>query len=474
MMNFYEFYALLEGQAEDFVNQNPELQPAYDQGVKNINYLRWLLKAQEQEPLEDIIPLVFAFEKNKVRLPIKDIFKYNSPGSLRQDIEDLGQSKSKAKEEVARQLKDNETTRLGEFGDWMVVMPHTRESSCQWGKGTTWCTAATKSGNLFLNYVGRKKQNIVLYYLINTKEDSVQNPNAKISIGFINGEPNYGGNGGVTVNAKNTGLDANEIKEILGNQYNEIMSALKEHSKSIEGKHPAKEQMEKIAKGKDPRILDNYLKGMKPEEEKDFLNQLFTYDLSYETIGHIAKNYELDIHSIFYGMWKNDSVMDRNEVAKTIVRSKEGLTTRDIQSLFEYTTGDKDELIALIIEHKKELSNDDINILIRNTYNLQEITKLIVQKQNLNDPEGFDPSWISALINQATGGGSKINSFFAPTFDEIVKIIIQNKKELTGMDVMYLLHKGEEIGKDKDVARFIIQNNRITDDNESLLRKYLS
>lgn len=460
--NFYEFYLILEGQAEDFVNQNPELQPAYDQGVKNINYLRWLLKAQEQEPLEDIIPLVFAFEKNKVRLPIKDIFQYNSPGSLRQDIENLGQSKSKAKEEVARQLKDNETTRLGEFGDWMVVMPHTRESSCQWGKGTTWCTAATKSGNLFLNYVGRKKENIVLYYLINTKEDPVQNPNAKISIGFINGEPKYGGNGGLTVNAKNTGLDANEIKGILGNQYDLIMSRLKEHSKSIEGKHPAKEQMEKIAQSKDPTILDDYLKGMKPEEEKEFIDALFRYELSIEVIGHIAKNYELDIHSIFYGMWKNDSVMDRNEVAKTIVRSKEGLTTRDIQSLFEYTTGDKDELITLIIEHKKELSNDDVGILIKNSTNEQEIAKLIVQKQNSKDPDGFDSRWILRLIDQAKY-----------EFEIIAKIIIQNKKELTGMDVMYLLHRGEQIGKDKDIARFIIQNNKMTDDNESYLKKYL-
>ena len=162
MMNFYEFYTLLEGQAEDFVLQNPELQIAYDQGVKNINYLKWLLKAKEQEPLKDIIPLIFAFEKNKIRLPIKDIFQYKNPSLLRQEIEKLGKSKG----EVSRQLKDSETTKLGEFGDWIIVMPHTRESSCQWGKGTTWCTAATQSGNLFLNYVARKDENIVLYYLI--------------------------------------------------------------------------------------------------------------------------------------------------------------------------------------------------------------------------------------------------------------------------------------------------------------------
>ena len=47
-MNFYEFTLLLEGQAEDFVAQNPELKQAYDHGIRNVNHLRWL--ANEEGP----------------------------------------------------------------------------------------------------------------------------------------------------------------------------------------------------------------------------------------------------------------------------------------------------------------------------------------------------------------------------------------------------------------------------------------
>ena len=202
-----ELRLFLEGKAEDLVAKFPELKPAYEEGIKNPQYLQWIQKRRGEEPVEDIIGVVKAFDAAKQRLKAKkmspDIYAYKTPAVLRQALEDLGGSKG----EERRRLKDEETTYVGEFGDWVVAMPHTRESSCQLGKGTTWCTAATQSQNLFLSYVARKNPDIVLYYIIKKGADPRQEPEAKLSVGFINGEPDLRGEyGGVSVDASNKGI----------------------------------------------------------------------------------------------------------------------------------------------------------------------------------------------------------------------------------------------------------------------------
>ena len=145
-----ELRLFLEGKAEDLVAKFPELQPAYDAGIKKPQYLQWIQKRRGGEPVEDIIGVVQSFDASKQRLKAKkmspDIYSYKTPAVLRQALEDLGGSKG----EERRRLTDEATSYLGEFGDWIVAMPHTRESSCQLGKGTTWCTAATQSQNLLV------------------------------------------------------------------------------------------------------------------------------------------------------------------------------------------------------------------------------------------------------------------------------------------------------------------------------------
>jgi ankyrin repeat protein len=289
-MKFYDFFIILEGKAEELVRNEPGLQTAYNQGIRNPVLLNWISKAAKQEPMEDVIPVALAFEKNKQRLAQKDIGFYKTAGQLRQAMENLGRS---GKEERI-QLKQNETTKIGQFGEWLVVMPHTRESSCQWGKGTTWCTAATHSKNLFLSYAGRRKQNIILYYLIRRGADSMQDPNSKISVGFVDGRPVMDGrHGGLTVNAKNDGVTEPALKQILGDQYVPIMGAMSEHSKGMGGKHPAKQQMEAIARSGDPKVLEKYTSGMNPQEKKDFLGELIRYELSEQMITHLLQKKEI-------------------------------------------------------------------------------------------------------------------------------------------------------------------------------------
>jgi len=292
-----EINLYLEGKAEDLVTKFPELQPAYDAGIKNPQYLQWIQKRRGGEPVEDIIGVVQAFDAAKQRLKAKkmspDIYAYKTPATLRQALEDLGGSKGQER----RRLKDEETTYLGEFGNWIVAMPHTRESSCQLGKGTTWCTAATQSQNLFLSYVARKEENIVLYYIIEKGEDPRQDPTAKLSVGFINGEPVLDGeHGGISVDARNDGLDEDRLSQILGYQFEPIMDAMRENASSIGGKHPAKKQMEKIVKN--PVAFEKAIANMGKEEKRDFVRNAFEYDVSPKTLVKLADDEDEEVKTM--------------------------------------------------------------------------------------------------------------------------------------------------------------------------------
>jgi hypothetical protein len=302
-MNIQEIIAeelrlFLEGKAEDLVAKFPELQPAYDAGIKNPQYLQWIQKRRGEEPVEDIIGVVQSFDAAKQRLKAKkmspDIYAYKTPAVLRQALEDLGGSKG----EERRRLKDEETTYLGEFGDWIVAMPHTRESSCQLGKGTTWCTAATQSQNLFLSYVARKNNSIVLYYVMKKGADPRQDPTSKLSVGFVGGKPVFRGNyGGVTVDAANNGLTYERFKKILGDQALPALRAMEAHADSIEGKHPATKQMEEIAK--DPVAFEKAIANMGKEEKLDFITNVgkHGHELSPEVLAKLADDTDEDVRS---------------------------------------------------------------------------------------------------------------------------------------------------------------------------------
>ena len=286
-----ESILFLEGQAEDLVKKFPELQPAYDAGLKNPQYLRWIQKRRGGEPVEDVIGLIDAFDKNRDRLKSKgkssDIYFYKNAQELRIALEELGTSKGQEK----RRLKDEETTMLGQFGDWIVAMPHTVESSCQLGKGTTWCTAATKSQNLFLSYVAGGAGDVILYYLIKKGADPRKEPESKLSVGFTDGEPYLeGDDGNVTVDAANDGIDESRLRKILSSQYEPIMSAMTEHAQSIQGKHPARMQVKKIASSKDVSLFRKYTANYKDRELYDFVKNIIeNYDYSDEVGLEILK-----------------------------------------------------------------------------------------------------------------------------------------------------------------------------------------
>ena len=240
-------------------------------------YVLWLTKQIYENQLtkdmikDDYLPLIkFHFNNQDLLKPISE---YKDISELNTDIESL--------DEEDETVSENELDIFFEKDGWILAMPHTTKASCLLGKETDWCTARTKSQNLFLSYVGRFKEDIVLFYVIKIDGNPKKNPNDKLSVGFVNGKPIFGGKrGGLTVNASNKGFLIEEFSQILGKELaREMLIKMDEKSQSIKGKHPAKKEMERIVKS-----VDKYLKKIsefKNEDElNDFKKEIIQYNIS--------------------------------------------------------------------------------------------------------------------------------------------------------------------------------------------------
>lgn len=107
------------------------------------------------------------------------------------------------------------------------------------------------------------------------------------------------------MNANNEGITQTDIEQILGiEKYNFFMNLMKNKSKTIEGKHPAKEEMELMSQNYN-LFLKHFSKYKGEEEARDFAIQLLEhdYDPSEEIVEHI------------YLLYKNDSEI-KNKIVK--------------------------------------------------------------------------------------------------------------------------------------------------------------
>ena len=240
-------------------------------------HILWLTKQIYENQLtkdivkDDYLPLIkFHFNNQDLLKPINS---YSDISDLNTDIESLG--------EESETVSEKELDIFFEKDGWILSMPHTTKASCLLGKETNWCTARTKSQNLFLSYVGRFDEDVVLFYVIKIDGNPKKNPNDKLSVGFENGKPIFDGkNGGLTVNASNKGILIEVFGQILGKELSQIMLIkMDEKSQSIKGKHPAKKEMERIAKS-----VDRYMKKISEFKNEDelieFKKEIAQYNLS--------------------------------------------------------------------------------------------------------------------------------------------------------------------------------------------------
>lgn len=261
----------------------------------------------------DYLPVLKSYVINKSKL--NPIETYKSIGELNSHIESLSDSEEFVSE------KDLDI--FFEKDGWILAMPHTTEASCLLGKQTEWCTARTKSQNLFLSYVGRYKSNIVLFYVIKIDGNPKKNPNDKLSVGFINGKPVFDGkDGGLTVNAKNDGFSIEQFGKILGKELaKEMLIEMDEKSQSIKGKHPAKKEMERIAKS-----ADKYLKKISEFKNEDELNDFKEEVAKYPVNEEVAIILSEDKHGFFIiNLASNKSITEKIQIK---LSEKESLEVR--------------------------------------------------------------------------------------------------------------------------------------------------
>jgi hypothetical protein len=137
-----------------------------------------------------------------------------------------------------------------------------------------------------------------------------------------------------------------------------------------------------------------------------------------------------------------DSNKDKDKIAKIIIKHKKELTNTNVRDLLESAVN-KDEIAKLIIKYKKELTNDDVCNLLIHAYNKYEIANILQEDINKLKLKEND---VNYLLDR-TSYDKK---------DEIAKVIIHYKKELTNDDVFNLLHHSNS--KD-EIAEFLGQKN---------------
>lgn len=112
-------------------------------------YVRGEFSLEDSGAIKESLAL---FYRVRNRLPVKDINAIKSVAEfyqMMQSFEDQPDPTSKRQQEA--EIKAD-AKRVIDTPNFKVIVPETMESSCYYGAGTKWCTAASKSDNRFDQY----------------------------------------------------------------------------------------------------------------------------------------------------------------------------------------------------------------------------------------------------------------------------------------------------------------------------------
>ena len=137
-------------------------------------YLIWACnQLKDKQPYHEVISMLQSYEKYKPRLEDKELYHYKTLGDLRGAIESLSETSITEENLKYDMLVNNE--------DISIVVPKNKEAAIYFGKNTKWCTAATVSENMFMDY---SLMNYQLYIVTNKKSNPRKEPLAKIQYGI--------------------------------------------------------------------------------------------------------------------------------------------------------------------------------------------------------------------------------------------------------------------------------------------------
>ena len=141
---------------QEIVSYDPTYNP--DKPDKMGKYGKWLLAIYQKGNLktEDLYKAreyLSTFMRYNGKIEQRDIMKYGSLQDLYNVIQPFLDNPQQAatKSEEVRKIKEG-AEKVYEDEKWLVIVPHTQEASCYYGKGTQWCTAADSAYNYFDNY----------------------------------------------------------------------------------------------------------------------------------------------------------------------------------------------------------------------------------------------------------------------------------------------------------------------------------
>lgn len=240
-----------EGRVDDF-------KAKYSQkfGGDNVNkivasvpqkYLDWVGKNLDVVNFDDTfgktVEALNKFEKISSNLPVTDLFQYKSVGQLLGAISEYEgrQRRNVKKVEGGNVVYDD--------GRYFVVNPLTHESSCYYGKGTKWCTAAESDYN-FKRYNDDGK----LFYILD-RTLPTNDPFYKVALlRKFDGDKTY-------YDAKDDTIksgwiyNTNKLKEILSSVDDYLNTEYAEQIKIYSDKEAVKKEKERLERLRIQRIL---------------------------------------------------------------------------------------------------------------------------------------------------------------------------------------------------------------------------
>lgn len=240
-----------EGRVDDF-------KAKYSQkfGGENVNkivasvpqkYLDWVGKNLDVVNFDDTfgktVEALNKFEKISSNLPVTDLFQYKSVGQLLGAISEYEgrQRRNVKKVEGGNIVYDD--------GRYFVVNPLTHESSCYYGKGTKWCTAAESDYN-FKRYNDDGK----LFYILD-RTLPTNDPFYKVALlRKFDGDKTY-------YDAKDDTIksgwiyNTNKLKEILSSVDDYLNTEYGEQIKIYSDKEAVKKEKERLERLRIQRIL---------------------------------------------------------------------------------------------------------------------------------------------------------------------------------------------------------------------------
>ena len=334
-------------------------------------YIQWITGQLKQIPdlnlqqiIEDYIPPLLSLQKNKEK------FESNFLENL-QSIEELNKALNQKASSggLAAPVPEAHLGKIAEENGWILYMPHTTEASCEIGKtggrrDTTWCTTRPDSSNMFLQYSASQNSNIILFYVIKKGVNAETDPFAKMSVGFIDGEPKFSqGAGGVSVNASNDNLDQKKFEQVLGeDRANKFLQIMQEKAGSLKGEHPAKEEFRKLIQN--PKAFQAKIGGYAKDENgrelrKNFIEAALGYkEVSPEILTTLARDPDRDV---------------RQEVAKNRKTPPETLT---------FLAGDKDSFVRNLVADNENIPPKALTFLARDPD--RDVRQAVAR--NLNTP----------------------------------------------------------------------------------------